>query len=190
MAHIGRTATNSGARDREGSYACDRGQTANEPIEASTMVANEVQCIRMMQRKSNAFDDAVQKAQEAQLRRNTTNQVFGSCSNQFQKMGNTVCMRKKEFMTKSAEKLLESFLAGSRRRIFESGKIGSLSHLARVGGQKSCGISICWQHIVIHYVSRGPRGPMCECDPILPLSEQTISLHLTFQFFLLFLALT
>ena len=31
------------------------------------MVANEVQCIRMMQRKSNAFDDAAQKAQEAQL---------------------------------------------------------------------------------------------------------------------------
>ena len=56
MAHIGRAATNLGARDREGSYACDRGQIANETIEASTMIVNEVQCIRMMRRKRNASE--------------------------------------------------------------------------------------------------------------------------------------
>ena len=107
---------------------------------------------------------------------------IGSCRNQFQKMGNTVCMRKKEFMTKSAEKLLESFLPGPRRRIFESGKIGSLSHLARVWRPK-----VMWNlHMLATYrdtlcLPRRQEAP-CAKATLFCHFQMMVSFYFTFFF--------
>ena len=86
-------------------------------------------------------------------------------------------------MTKSAEKLLESFFPGRRRRIFESGKIGDISHLARVWRPK-----VMWNlHMLATYRDtfmspEAPRGPMCEISPILPLFQMMVSFYFNFFF--------